>query len=567
MNDDSMNKNMNNKKNAKRTSFQIIGSMLKLAAPLAGWMVLAVLAGLAGHLCASGITILAGFALVNILGQPIVSMSLSAIFWTMAAFALARGVLRYGEQDCNHYVAFRLLARIRDLVFQNLRKLTPARLEGKDRGNLISLITSDVELLEVFFAHTISPVVIAALFSVIMTFWIGSFHWSLGLVAFLAYLAIGIGLPVVIAKKSKTTGKKAREAAGEYSSYVLENLRGMKEILQFAQQQTRMIGMQKRAGQRMEAEKESKAFQGQTMAWSGLLILLADFAMLCACCALYLNGEVGIGGLILPFLSLSASFGPVSALASLGIALSGTLASADRVLDLLDEKPQIEEVAAGVQPDFEDLKARNITFAYEAETILDDVSLEAKKGEILGISGQSGSGKSTLIRLMMRFWDPDAGAMKIGQNNLKTVNTRSLRDLESSMSQSTHLFHDTIKNNVRIARLDAADQDIVEACKKAAIHDLICSLPQGYDTPVAELGDSLSGGEKQRLGLARAFLHDGSIMLLDEPTSNLDSLNESQILKSLHENRKEKTIVLVSHRPSTLRLANRHIEMKKGRLS
>lgn len=550
----------------KRTSIQTIGAMLKLARPLAGWMILAVSAGLAGHLCATGITVFAGFALTDLLGQPVLTMGLQGLFWCMAVFALARGLLRYGEQDCNHYVAFRLLARIRDLVFQTLRKLAPAKLEGKDRGSLISLITSDVELLEVFFAHTISPVVIAFLFSLIMVFWIGSFHWILGVIALLSYVTIGILLPLVIARKAGQTGKKAREAAGDYSSYVLETLRGMKEILQFGQQKARLAGMQQKAAVLMEAEKESKAFQGQTSAWSGLLILGADLVMLVGGCLLYANGSIGLAGLILPFLSLSASFGPVSALANLGIGLSQTLASANRVLDLLEETPQIQEVFNQADPEYGDLKAEHVDFIYESEQILDDVSLTAKKGEVLGISGKSGSGKSTLIRLMMRFWDPAKGTMRLDGNSMKEVNTSGLRSLESAMSQTTHLFHDTIRNNIRIANLEVSDQQIEAACKKAAIHDFICSLPQGYDTPVAELGDSLSGGEKQRIGLARAFVHNGPILLLDEPTSNLDSLNEGQILKSLHENAKDKTIILVSHRPSTLRLADRIIQMKKGRL-
>ena len=539
----------------RRSGFTVMMRLIGLVKPLTGVMVLAIVMGLIGHLCAAFITIFGGYAVLDLLRFD-VPFSLTTIFIAVLVFALARGVLRYAEQACNHFIAFKLLALIRDKVFRALRKLCPAKLEGKDKGDLISVITSDIELLEVFYAHTISPAAIALLFTVALCLFIGSFHAVLGLLALAAYVTVGIVIPLVISKLSGDDGMKFRTKSGELSGFVLDSLRGLSETIQYGQGEKRLADMNAKTNALSADEERMKRSSGRNQAITNTAILLFDLAMLFVSAMLYRSGAVDFAGVLIPTVALMSSFGPCVALANLGSTLQNTFAAGNRVLDILDEIPAVEEIAGKPEVFFTGASAEHVTFSYGGETILSDVSLSVPKGAVIGISGKSGSGKSTLLKLLMRFWNVQSGSVKLSDVEIGEINTTNLRNLEGFMTQETHLFHDSIRSNLRIAKLDATDAEIEAACKKASVHDFILSLPQGYDTPVGELGDTLSGGERQRLGLARAFLHDAPFMLLDEPTSNLDSLNEAVILKSLHEQRADKTVVLVSHRQSTMRIAD-----------
>ena len=550
----------------KRSGFAVMARLIGLVKPLSGYMVLAILMGLVGHLCAAFITIFGGFAVLDLLGFE-TPVSLTAVFICVLLFALVRGLFRYAEQSCNHFIAFKLLALIRDKVFRALRRLCPAKLEGRDRGDLISVITSDIELLEVFYAHTISPAAIAVLFTVIMCLFIGHYHALLGLLALAAYVCVGVVIPLVTSRWSGDTGLRFRQSSGALSAFVLDSLRGLNETIQYSRGAERRAEMDGRTDALSKEEATLKHLTGQNMGITNTAILLFDLAMLFAAAALMDRGTLGFDGVVISALALFSSFGPAVALANLGATLQNTFAAGNRVLDILDEEPVVNEVAG--QPDiaFTGAAAEHVTFSYGGEDILSDVSVTFPEGSVVGVVGRSGSGKSTLLKLLMRFWDVQKGCVRLSDTDVSHINTANLRDMESFVTQETHLFHDSIKNNLRIAKLDATDDEIVAACKKAAMHDFIMTLPQGYDTPVGELGDTLSGGERQRLGLARAFLHNAPLMLLDEPTSNLDSLNEALILKSLHEQRAGKTVVLVSHRASTMRIADMVYSVEHGRMS
>lgn len=554
----------------RRSGFTVMARLIGLVKPLAGFMVLAILMGLIGHLCAAFITIFGGYAVLDLLkfNTPV---GLAAIFILVGVFALLRGVLRYAEQACNHFIAFKLLALIRDKVFQALRKLCPAKLEGKDKGDLISVITSDIELLEVFYAHTISPAAIAFLFTIVLCLFIGSYHPVLGVFALTAYITVGVAVPLITSGLSGDDGMKFRTKSGDLSSFVLDSLRGLSETIQYGQGEKRLSEMNERTDELSKDEAGMKRTSGRNLAVTNTVILVFDLAMLFVSTLLYQNGSLDFSGVLIPTIALMSSFGPCVALANLGSTLQNTFAAGNRVLDILEETPAVREVTDRPEITFNGAAAENVTFSYGTEIILDDVSLQIPEGSVVGIVGRSGSGKSTLLKLLMRFWDVQKGSVKISGTDITEINTANLRNTESFVTQETHLFHDSIKNNLRIANLDATEEEIEEACKKASVHDFIMSLPQGYDTPVGELGDTLSGGERQRIGLARAFLHNAPFLLLDEPTSNLDSLNEAVILKSLNEERRNKTVVLVSHRQSTMRIAGQVYSVeslsKTGRLS
>lgn len=550
----------------QRSGYKVMLSLIKLVKPLTLYMILAILMGLIGHLCASFITILSGYAILDVLDFNI-GINLSTIFIIILLCALFRGVFRYIEQSCNHYIAFKLLALLRDKVFVALRKLCPAKLEGRDKGNLIAVITSDIELLEVFYAHTISPIVIALLFSIILIGFIGSYHWLLGIIAFMAYLFIGLIIPMIISKLNGNDGLKFRTKSGNLSSFVLDSLRGLSEILQYNNSQKRLLDMDEYTDELIVEEEKMKINFGRNTAITNSIILIFDFLMLFISSLLYQKNIIGFDGVLISTLTLFSSFGPVIALANLGSTLQNTFAAGNRVLDILEEKPVVSEITGNKEIEFLNAEAKDVTFSYDDEIILSNLSLKIPKNSITGIVGCSGSGKSTLLKLFMRFWDVKDGSIKISDEDVSKINTSNLRNMESFVSQETHLFHDSIKNNLLIAKLDASDEEIVEACKKAAIHDFILTLPKGYDTPVGELGDTLSSGQKQRIGLARAFLHNAPFMLLDEPTSNLDSLNEGTILKAINEEKEDRTIVLVSHRQSTMRIVDNVYCVEHGRIS
>lgn len=550
----------------KRSGFNVMMRLIGLVKPLAVYMIIAIIMGLIGNLCATFITIFGGYAIISAVGGT-APLPLVALFICVVAFAVLRGGLRYAEQSCNHFIAFKLLALIRDKVFKALRTLCPAKLEGRDKGDLISVITSDIELLEVFYAHTISPVAIWVLFTLIMSVFIGSYNLVLGLIAFTAYIIVGIIVPVVISKLSGDSGIKFRTKSGELSSFVLESLRGLSETIQYGAGEKRLEKMNSMTDNLSGEEARMKRMTGRNMAVTNSIILIFDLAMLFCGVALYNSGTIGFDGVLITTIALFSSFGPSVALANLGSTLQNTFAAGNRVLDILDEKPSVADITGCDDAEFGDVSVSDVSFSYGDETILQNISLTVPENKIIGIVGKSGSGKSTLLKLLMRFWNVNNGDISVNGRSITDINTAQLRDMESYVTQETHLFHDSIKSNLKIAKLDATDEEILSACKKASVHDFIMTLPQGYDTPVGELGDTLSGGERQRIGVARAFLHDAPLMLLDEPTSNLDSLNEAVILRSLGEESKDKTVVLVSHRESTMRIADTVYSVENGRMS
>lgn len=567
----------------RRSGWRIMTKLIGLIKPLFHIMLSAILLGTAGYLCAIFLTILAGAAILKCLYRTgtiepiariggIFSLSVTTLFVLMVVIAVLRGVLHYAEQYCNHFIAFKLLAIIRHKVFAALRKLCPAKLEGRDKGNLISIITTDIELLEVFYAHTISPIAIAVLTSLFMVIFIGRYHVYAGVFALCAYVVVGLVIPVWNGKRGGDKGMEFRNAFGELNSFVLDSLRGLDETIQYGQGAERETQMKERSSQLSGMQKELSKMEGSQRSLTNTVILFSSFGMLFLNLWLYQKGSIGFDGMLIATISMMGSFGPVVALSSLSNNLNQTLASGERVLSILEETPLVEEIEEMVKnvdeaEEFAGVEAENITFAYEDEIILKDYSIRFEPGKIVGIHGVSGSGKSTLLKLLMRFWDVQKGKIEINGANIKTIHTKLLRDTESYVTQETHLFHDSIANNIAIGKPGASREEIMEAAKKASIHDFIMTLPNGYDTEVGELGDTLSGGEKQRIGIARAFLHDAPLMLLDEPTSNLDSLNEGIILKSLQEACEKKTVVLVSHRKSTMNLADTVYHMEHGRLS
>lgn len=575
----------NKQNNGRRGALKIMGQLIGLVKPLLHIMLAAIVLGVLGYLCAIFLTILAGQTLlqglllgiggmtVPVSGGWFLDTPVRTLLILLVVVAVLRGVLHYAEQYCNHFIAFKLLAIIRHRVFAALRKLCPAKLEGRDKGNLISIITTDIELLEVFYAHTISPIAIAAITSVVMVLFIGHYHVCAGLFALAAYAVVGIVIPVINGRRGSEKGMAFRTEFGDLNSFVLDSLRGLDETIQYGQGEARKAQIDERSKKLGNMQKDLSRLEGSQRSFTNMAILIFSFGMLFLTLHFYQEGVIGFDGVLTCTIAMMGSFGPVVALSSLSNNLNQTLASGERVLSILEEEPLVEEILEDGTSDwngaeeFAGADVSHVTFAYEDETILDDYSLSMEPGRITGIHGASGSGKSTLLKLLMRFWNVDQGNVSVSGENVKNIPTKRLRDAESYVTQETHLFHDSIANNIAIGKPGASREEIMEAAKKASIHDFIMTLPKGYDTEVGELGDTLSGGEKQRIGIARAFLHDAPFMLMDEPTSNLDSLNEGIILKSLKESCREKTVVLVSHRKSTMNVADVVYEMDNGRLS
>ena len=549
----------------KQSSLKIMARLIKLVKPLAGFMVLAVILGVTGFLCAIQITVAGSLTLLTAAGID-GGLAVKTGCILIIVFATLRGFLHYGEQACNHYIAFKLLAIIRDKVFKALRRLSPAKLEGKDKGNLISLITSDIELLEVFYAHTISPTCIAILTSLVMLIFIGRYSVILSLIALLGYITVGCVIPMLSSKVNKNIGMTYRERSGALSSFVLDSMRGLLETLRYSAADKRLEETDKRTDELNSIQKKLKTIEGHTGSVTDITIIFFSLAMLLSGIALYQKGSIGIDGLIVCTVSMS-SFGPVAALSSLAGNLTHTLASGERVLSLLDEAPAVAENTDGKEVKFDGMECKNVGFSYDDEAILENFNMTIPRNRIISVTGPSGSGKSTALKLMMRFWDVKSGEIKMSDVNVKDIKTSSLRSNQSLVSQETQLFNDTIENNIKIADYSATRQQVEQAAEKASIHDFIMTLPKGYDTNVGELGDLLSDGEKQRIGLARAFLSSADMIMLDEPTSNLDSLNEGNVLRAIEQSKQGKSIVLVSHRKSTAKIADEAYTVYRGRIS
>lgn len=557
----------------RRSALTIMRSLITLVRPLLPVMLIAITAGVLGFLCAIFITILGGEAVIAALhdklpiaiGKPFFCLSLKQITTALIILAVLRGALRYGEQYCNHYIAFKLLAIIRHKVFSVLRKLAPAKLEGKDKGNLISLITTDIELLEVFYAHTISPIIIAVLTSVCMLIFLGSRSLIAVPVALTGYITVGVIIPLRNGKRTSEQGLTFRTEFGNLNSFVLEALRGLEEIIQYGTGDRIRTELRLRSEHLGQNGEYLSVQESKQRVETNTAIQLFTFAQLFLSIILFRQGNIDFAAVVGITLGMSASFGPVLALAQLSNNLHQTLASGDRILNLLEEQPLVEEIPADGKPrSFEGAAADHIDFSYGNEQILHDYSAAIQKDRITGIHGASGSGKSTLLKLLMRFWEVQKGAIRISDEDIKLIPTGALRAMEACVTQESQLFKGTIADNIKIGKSNASEEEVIAAAQKASIHDFITTLPNGYNTPVGELGDTLSGGEKQRIGLARAFLHAAPLLLLDEPTSNLDALNERIILKSLKESGAGKTVVLVSHRTSTLNIADTVITLQQG---
>ena len=548
--------------NKSRNGFQVMLGLIGMIKPLLGVMCIAIIMGCIGNLMAIFITILGGAAIGNVIGITS-GFSMKMIFLLLIVFAVLRGVLRYAEQASNHYIAFKLLARIRHQIFASLRKLAPAKLDGKEKGNLISIITSDIELLEVFYAHTISPIAIAAITSLVMVVFIGQIHIGLGVLAAVSYLLVGVIISVCNSKAGQKYGQKYRGIYGKMNTTVLDNLYGLDEILQYEKQTERQKKMDAFTEHLEQVNGTLKKQEAVQRIGTDTVILIAGVCMTLYSGVLASNGVINSADAILSIIAMMSSFGPTAALSALSNNLNQTLASGNRVLNLLAEKPIVTEVESSVEVENADIRISDVTFTYpkDEKSILQNFSLEIRKNTIHGILGRSGCGKSTLLKLLMRFYETDAGSVCYGIHNVNEIDTKKLRNYISYVTQETFLFQDTIENNIKVAKEDATREEVIKAAKKASIHEFITSLPEGYDTKLAELGDSVSGGERQRIGIARAFLHDANMILLDEPTSNIDSLNEGIILKSLLEEREDKTIILVSHRKSTMSIVDEVTQM------
>ena len=551
----------------RKNGFVVMGHLLKLVTPLAHIMAFTITMGTLGFLAAIFIMVLGAMGLVNLLNFD-THLSFSGILTALIVLAVARGALRYLEQMSGHYIAFKLLALLRDKVFSSLRRLAFVKLQDKQAGQLVSLVTNDIELLEVFYAHTIAPIMIAFFTSAILLLVFGHLSGWFVVVALAAYLTVGVILPIITTKLAREDGRRYRELVGEMNDFFLDSVRGMKEIQLFGYAKKRLDEIQQRSQKIDTAFERIKAQEAKVRVYTEVAVSAFNIIMLFTGLILFSLDKIDFSAFLIGVILLMSSYGPVIALSNLSSNLLQTLASGERVLSLLAEEPELKDVENAVDlKDVSRIDVENVSFAYGEEQILSDVSLSVKKGEILGIHGRSGSGKSTLLKLLMRFYDPKSGSIKINGETLPNINTCSLRDNMAYITQQTYIFNETIEENIRLARRDATLEEIMEAAKKASIHDFILSLPEGYQTKMTELGGNLSDGEKQRIGIARAFLHNAPIILLDEPTSNLDSLNEAMILKSLLNVKAEKLIILVSHRQSTMAICDQVIGIENGRMS
>lgn len=553
------------KKTLRRSGAKIMASLIVLLGSLSYIMVLAVINGSFGFVCAMGVTVFGAVGVVKALGETI-ALSYGWIIGLTIGCGVLRGLLRYFEQYSNHYIAFRLLAVLRDKIFGALRVLCPAKLESKQKGSIIAMITSDIETLEVFYAHTISPICIAVIVSTAVFLFVGFVSsWYLALVALVGFLTIGIVVPLISSGRLKESGVKYRAEFASFSAYFLDSIKGIKDIVLNNAGEEREKEVNKRSDGLLKETKKMK--HNITRAGSAIELTVSVFVLITLAVGILLvkNDMLPLGRMIIGMVTVFSSFGPVIAVGSLPGNLTQTFASGDRVLNLLAEKPAVEAVTNGKDFDYENLDVKDLSFSYDGQTeVLKDIKMHAEKGEIIGIVGESGCGKSTFLKLLLRFWERNGGEINYDNIDIDKINTNSLLKNVTMVSQSTYLFEETIEDNLRIAKPDATQGEIENACKMASVHDFIMTLPDGYKTQVGALGDNLSAGEKQRIGLARAFLRGSELILLDEPTSNVDSINEGIILKALKEQKNKKSIILVSHRESTMAIADRIYKVDGG---
>lgn len=548
--------------NKRQSGIKIMARLIKVLKPLSPIMVITIFFGVIGYLASMSIMTFGAVAVSEKLGIDM-RFTLSQAISIIIACAVLRGVLRYIEQYSGHYIAFRILAILRDKVYKALRRLAPAKLETKEKGNLISIITSDIELLEVFYAHTIAPIAIAILTSSIIIIVLFNINALFGILSAVFYILVGYVIPVLSSKLGNDAGLEYRDEFGKTNSFLLDSLRGIKEILFFGEGDRRLEEINNNSDKLNSKSKVIKSHEGLIRAITDFTIMIAILTFLFAGIFLYRDNVINLGEVLVALVLLSSSFGPVVALSSLSNNLIHTFACAQRIFDILDEVPAVNEIEGDMELKSNNISIEDMNFNYDSreKELLKDVNLQINKGDKVAIIGPSGCGKSTLIKLIMRFWDVTSGSINIDNKRIDTIPSKTLRKNQSLVSQETFLFNDTIENNIKIGNKDATHIEVVNACKKASIHEFIMALPKGYDTNVGELGGKLSSGERQRLGIARAFLHDAPVIILDEPTSNLDILNEAEILRSINDECKNKTVIMVSHRKSSVSICDKKKEI------
>ena len=557
---------MNTKKTLRRSGFKIMASLILILGSLSYVMIGAVINGVLGFMCSMGVTVFGAIGIAKIFGENIL-MSYELIITLSICCGLLRGILRYIEQYSNHYIAFKLLAVLRDKIFTSLRILCPAKLETKKKGSIIAMITSDIETLEVFYAHTISPILIAIFMSIIVCVFVGIISsWWLSFVALLGFTIIGIIIPIISSKILKKSGVKYREEFSSFNAYFLDSIKGIKDIILNNAGERREKEVNLRCEKMLKETKTMKLNMAKSAAFTELAVSIFIILTLITGIILVRTDTISIGKMIIGVVTIFGSFGPVIALANLPGNLTQTFASGNRVLDLFNEKPVVEEIKDKSDISYEQLNIKDLSFGYDNSPVLNNICMNAKKGEIIGIIGKSGCGKSTLLKLLLHFWKKDSGEILYNNIDIENINTHSLLQNVTMVNQSTYLFDMTIEENIKIAKSNATKDEVENACKMASIHDFIISLPEGYKTQVGVLGDNLSAGEKQRIGLARAFLRESELILLDEPTSNVDSMNEGIILKALQNQKRKKSIILVSHRESTMAIADRIYKIENSNI-
>lgn len=566
---------------------RVIARLLKEVGPQRKYMIVACVCGTLGHLAATFLPVFGVAAAFAAVGSPIWNLNVPAALTAMAVCALIRGGMRYAEQFMNHNVAFRLLALFRTKAFAALRRLAPAKLAGKGKGDLIALVTTDVELLEIFFAHTISPIVIAVVTTVVYTLALLTLSAPLAVTLVIAHLTVGVILPKLFASAVRGIGPKLREESAALDDEMLDDMRGIDEIIRFGQGDARLASITRSTlslwGKRLRLSAKNGDFAGLGAVLVMLFTAIAAFLVMTLCTVVSTAADMPEGliwmgsadsnapALVAAFVLLVSSFGPTLALSALPANLTQTFASARRLFALMDEVPAVVEQGAE-RPEYQGMTMRDVTFGYNssaAHPVLEHVSLDVPRHGILGIQGPSGRGKSTMLKLLIRYWDPDSGTISLSNIPLPQVDAGWRRRVQTMMGQETYLFDGTIRENLTIAcdSFDSAasaipDSVLREALAKASALELVDALPNGLDTQVGELGGRLSEGEKQRIGLARMFLRDADLVLFDEPTSRLDAYNESVILGSVNNLAEQgSAVVLVSHRDSTMRVADRILRM------
>ena len=582
---------------------RLIARLLKEVGPLRKYMIVACVCGTLGHLAATFLPVFGIAAAFAAVGSPIWNLSVPAALTAMAVCALIRGGMRYAEQFMNHNVAFRLLALFRTKAFAALRRLAPAKLAGKGKGDLIALVTTDVELLEIFFAHTISPIVIAVVTTVVYTLALLTLSAPFAVTLVIAHLTVGVVLPKLFASAVRGIGPELRKESAALDDEMLDDMRGIGEIIRFGQGSARLASIARRTlslwGKRLRLSAKNGDFAGLGAVLVMLFTAITAFLVMTLCAAVSTAVDMPEGliwmdsvdsnapALVAAFVLLTSSFGPTLALSALPANLTQTFASARRLFALMDETPAVVEQGAE-RPEYQSMTMSDVTFGYGSSAhtssahtsggrtsgsasrpVLDHVSLDVPQHGILGIQGPSGRGKSTMLKLLMRYWDPDSGTISLSNIPLPQVDAGWRRRVQTMMGQETYLFDGTIRENLTIAcnSADSAasaipDSVLREALAKASALELVDALPNGLDTQVGELGGRLSEGEKQRIGLARMFLRDADLVLFDEPTSRLDAYNESVILGSVNNLAEQgSAVVLVSHRDSTMRVADRILRM------